>query len=85
MASNAGSQDHLWEGCKGLADLAARGGDGLEAVRRQGGTQVRLSMRSVELTLLKHPLSLEDRTKTIVSRSTRDRVVVPARRGAPIS
>lgn len=40
MVAHSGSEDHQWEGCKGLADLAARDSDGQSAVRRQGGTQV---------------------------------------------
>lgn len=40
MIANPGSEDHQWEGCKGLADLAARDSDGQSAVRRQGGIQV---------------------------------------------
>ena len=44
MVSNPGSENHQWEGCKGLADLAARDSDGLSAVRRQGGVKVRLNV-----------------------------------------
>lgn len=40
MLTHPGSENHQWEGCKGLADLAARDSDGLSAVRRQGGIQV---------------------------------------------
>lgn len=40
MLANPGSEDHQWEGCKGLADLASRDSEGLSAVRRQGGIQV---------------------------------------------
>lgn len=40
MIANPGSEDHQWEGCKGLGDLAARDIDGQSAVRRQGGIQV---------------------------------------------
>eukprot|EP00903_Cladosiphon_okamuranus_P006843 g6665.t1 len=39
MLSHPGSENHQWEGCRGLADLAARDSDGLSAVRRQGGIQ----------------------------------------------
>ncbi len=42
MLTHPGSENHQWEGCKGLADLAARDSDGLSAVRRQGGIQVLL-------------------------------------------
>ena len=45
MFSNPGSENHQWEACKGLADLAARDSDGLGAVRRQGGVKVGLAMR----------------------------------------
>lgn len=40
MLTHPGSENHQWEGCKGLADLAARDSDGLSSVRRQGGIQV---------------------------------------------
>lgn len=40
MTTNPRLEDQQWEGCKGLADLAARDSDGLGAVRRHGGTQV---------------------------------------------
>ncbi|CAM9698027.1 unnamed protein product [Scytosiphon promiscuus] len=46
MLSHPGSENHQWEGCKGLADLAARDSDGLSAVRRQGGIQAVLAALS---------------------------------------
>ncbi|CAB1119102.1 unnamed protein product [Ectocarpus sp. CCAP 1310/34] len=43
MRTHPSSEQHQWEGCKGLADLAARDSDGLSAVRRQGGIQAILA------------------------------------------
>lgn len=54
MLNHPGSENHQWEGCKGLADLATRDSDGLSAVRRQGGIQVLQdrSLRELDHTFL---------------------------------
>lgn len=51
MLSNPRAEDHLWEGCRGLAELAARDSDGLTAVRQRGGAQVSAHHSSFHLGL----------------------------------
>lgn len=85
MRTHPSSEQHQWEGCKGLADLAARDSDGLSAVRRQGGIQVLLLSVGPALGAPDEPVTVyryeANKINRLSARVTIQHVIVPAPSG----